>query len=83
MGQSLVMIPSSSSSSLDKNTIASRRNSANSPIVLAEAWAAAAWADRAIPWAWENHFPDTGVNFEDVAGCDGAKLELAEVVDFL
>jgi cell division protease FtsH len=27
--------------------------------------------------------PDTGVNFEDVAGCDGAKLELAEVVDFL
>merc|ERR1712176_1158601 len=27
--------------------------------------------------------PDTGVNFENVAGCDGAKLELAEVVDFL
>merc|ERR1719203_250189 len=27
--------------------------------------------------------PDTGVNFEDVAGCDGAKCELAEVVDFL
>lgn len=27
--------------------------------------------------------PDTGVNFEDVAGCDGAKRELAEVVDFL
>eukprot|EP00543_Licmophora_paradoxa_P003443 CAMPEP_0202448416 /NCGR_PEP_ID=MMETSP1360-20130828/7226_1 /ASSEMBLY_ACC=CAM_ASM_000848 /TAXON_ID=515479 /ORGANISM="Licmophora paradoxa, Strain CCMP2313" /LENGTH=677 /DNA_ID=CAMNT_0049065975 /DNA_START=151 /DNA_END=2184 /DNA_ORIENTATION=+ len=27
--------------------------------------------------------PDTGVTFEDVAGCDGAKLELAEVVDFL
>merc|ERR1712183_1156733 len=27
--------------------------------------------------------PDTGVNFEDVAGWDGAKLELAEVVDFL
>merc|ERR1719287_957 len=27
--------------------------------------------------------PDTGVNFEDVAGCDGAKLELMEVVDFL
>jgi cell division protease FtsH len=27
--------------------------------------------------------PDTGVNFDDVAGCDGAKLELAEVVDFL
>jgi len=27
--------------------------------------------------------PDTGVNFEDVAGCDGAKLELEEVVDFL
>merc|ERR1719512_490835 len=24
-----------------------------------------------------------GVNFDDVAGCDGAKLELAEVVDFL
>ena len=27
--------------------------------------------------------PDTGVTFEDVAGCDGAKLELMEVVDFL
>lgn len=27
--------------------------------------------------------PDTGVNFDDVAGCDGAKLELEEVVDFL
>merc|ERR1719410_1068396 len=27
--------------------------------------------------------PDTGVTFEDVAGCDGAKRELAEVVDFL
>ena len=27
--------------------------------------------------------PDTGVSFEDVAGCDGAKLELVEVVDFL
>jgi len=27
--------------------------------------------------------PDTGVNFDDVAGCDGAKIELAEVVDFL
>ena len=27
--------------------------------------------------------PDTGVNFDDVAGCDGAKLELAEIVDFL
>merc|ERR1719253_358702 len=27
--------------------------------------------------------PDTGFTFEDVAGCDGAKLELAEVVDFL
>lgn len=27
--------------------------------------------------------PDTGVNFEDVAGCDGAKIELEEVVDFL
>ena len=27
--------------------------------------------------------PDTGVNFEDVAGCDGAKMELVEVVDFL
>ena len=26
---------------------------------------------------------DTGVSLEDVAGCDGAKLELAEVVDFL
>jgi len=27
--------------------------------------------------------PDTGVTFDQVAGCDGAKLELAEVVDFL
>merc|ERR1712226_1761602 len=27
--------------------------------------------------------PQTGVTFEDVAGCDGAKLELTEVVDFL
>jgi len=27
--------------------------------------------------------PDTGVTFAEVAGCDGAKLELAEVVDFL
>ncbi|MEW5308566.1 MAG: hypothetical protein WDW38_000514 [Sanguina aurantia] len=27
--------------------------------------------------------PETGVNFDDVAGCDGAKLELQEVVDFL
>jgi cell division protease FtsH len=27
--------------------------------------------------------PDTGVSFDDVAGCDGAKLELIEVVDFL
>jgi len=27
--------------------------------------------------------PDTGVSFDDVAGCDGAKLELEEVVDFL
>merc|ERR1719174_760757 len=27
--------------------------------------------------------PSTGVTFEDVAGCDGAKLELTEVVDFL
>merc|ERR1712176_94628 len=27
--------------------------------------------------------PDTGVTFEEVAGCDGAKAELAEVVDFL
>jgi cell division protease FtsH len=27
--------------------------------------------------------PDTGVLFEDVAGVDGAKLELREVVDFL
>mmetsp|Transcript_7508 Transcript_7508/g.11763 ORF Transcript_7508/g.11763 Transcript_7508/m.11763 type:complete len:681 (-) Transcript_7508:150-2192(-) len=27
--------------------------------------------------------PDTGVSFDDVAGCDGAKLELSEVVDFL
>lgn len=27
--------------------------------------------------------PDTGVTFQEVAGCDGAKLELEEVVDFL
>lgn len=27
--------------------------------------------------------PETGVTFADVAGCDGAKLELQEVVDFL
>lgn len=27
--------------------------------------------------------PETGVIFDDVAGCDGAKLELQEVVDFL
>merc|ERR1719424_1476779 len=27
--------------------------------------------------------PNTGVTFIDVAGCDGAKLELEEVVDFL
>jgi len=27
--------------------------------------------------------PVTGVNFGDVAGCDGSKLELLEVVDFL
>ena len=27
--------------------------------------------------------PDTGVTFSEVAGCDGAKLELMEVVDFL
>merc|ERR1719353_691584 len=27
--------------------------------------------------------PQTGVTFEDVAGCDGAKLELTEVVDLL
>merc|ERR1719388_329493 len=27
--------------------------------------------------------PQTGVTFEDVAGADGAKLELNEVVDFL
>jgi len=27
--------------------------------------------------------PQTGVTFEDVAGCDGAKLELTEIVDFL
>jgi cell division protease FtsH len=27
--------------------------------------------------------PDTGTNFADVAGCDSAKLELEEVVDFL
>jgi cell division protease FtsH len=27
--------------------------------------------------------PETGVTFNDVAGCDGSKLELNEVVDFL
>merc|ERR1719487_1942574 len=27
--------------------------------------------------------PETGVTFDDVAGCDGAKLELTEVVEFL
>merc|ERR1719337_383308 len=27
--------------------------------------------------------PQTGVTFEDVAGCDASKLELEEVVDFL
>eukprot|EP00614_Pseudopedinella_elastica_P014689 CAMPEP_0172581668 /NCGR_PEP_ID=MMETSP1068-20121228/960_1 /TAXON_ID=35684 /ORGANISM="Pseudopedinella elastica, Strain CCMP716" /LENGTH=234 /DNA_ID=CAMNT_0013374741 /DNA_START=65 /DNA_END=766 /DNA_ORIENTATION=- len=27
--------------------------------------------------------PNTGVKFDDVAGCDGSKLELREVVDFL
>jgi cell division protease FtsH len=27
--------------------------------------------------------PDTGVTFDDIAGCDGAKLELEEIVDFL
>ena len=27
--------------------------------------------------------PSTGITFDDVAGCDGAKLELAEIVDFL
>lgn len=30
-----------------------------------------------------NMIPDTGVNFDDVAGCDGAKAELVEIVDFL
>jgi len=27
--------------------------------------------------------PNTGVTFEDVAGCDGSKLELTEIVEFL
>merc|ERR1719188_305016 len=27
--------------------------------------------------------PNTGVTFEDVAGCEGSKQELAEIVDFL
>ena len=27
--------------------------------------------------------PRIGVNFDGVAGCDGAKLELVEIVDFL
>ena len=30
-----------------------------------------------------NMEPETGVTFADVAGCDGSKLELEEVVDFL
>lgn len=30
-----------------------------------------------------NFHPTTNITFEDVAGCDGAKLELAEIVDFL
>jgi cell division protease FtsH len=30
-----------------------------------------------------NFAPQTNVTFDDVAGCDGAKLELSEVVDFL
>jgi cell division protease FtsH len=27
--------------------------------------------------------PNTGVTFDDIAGCDGTKLKLMEVVDFL
>merc|ERR1719222_321565 len=27
--------------------------------------------------------PNTGVTFEDVAGCDGSKMELTEIVEFL
>merc|ERR1719171_3159129 len=27
--------------------------------------------------------PETGVTFDDVAGCEGSKLELTEIVDFL
>merc|ERR1719398_186248 len=27
--------------------------------------------------------PQTGVTFDDVAGCEGSKMELTEVVDFL
>lgn len=30
-----------------------------------------------------NFHPQTNVTFDDVAGCDGAKMELSEVVDFL
>jgi len=30
-----------------------------------------------------NFHPTTNITFADVAGCDGAKLELAEIVDFL
>ena len=30
-----------------------------------------------------NFYPNTNVTFDDVAGCDGAKLELSEIVDFL
>ncbi len=30
-----------------------------------------------------NFHPNTNATFDDVAGCDGAKLELSEIVDFL
>lgn len=49
----------------------SSRNSSGSPLAMA----------RMKPSF--NFYPTTNVTFNDVAGCDGAKLELAEVVDFL
>lgn len=48
-----------------------RSNSSSSPLSLAKMKPS------------YNFNPNTGITFDDVAGCDGAKLELAEVVDFL
>lgn len=44
------------------------------------------WEGLEIPWDLESlkrMLPDTGITFDDVAGCDGAKSELLDVVDFL